>query len=128
MVARSVPTDVGGRLVRIETLLEETFKPKLQEIADAVCRLEEANSQPEGTPAGRELARRAEAARCAALDAHKDALAAALQAKTANDTAGSILKTWKDIQGTVNIAARVLITLATIVAIIVGAHTLGLIP
>jgi hypothetical protein len=127
MAARISPTDVGGRLVRIETLLEETFQPKLQEIADAVRRLEEANAAPEGTPAGRELARRAEVARCAAADAHTDALKAAVQAQTALDTAKGILTTWQDIKGIVSVASRVVVVIAALLAAIVAAHTLNLI-
>ena len=127
MAARVLPADVGGRLVRIETLLEETFMPKLQEIADAVCRLEEANTKPEATPAGRELARRAEEARCAATDAHKDALQAASQARAALDTSQGILKTWKDIQGSIAIGMKIIVLIATVLAIVVAAHTLGVI-
>ena len=111
--------------MRIETLLEEIIQPKLQEIADAVCRLEEANTAPEGTPAGRELARRAEVANCAATNAHTDALKAAAQAQVALDTAKGILDVWKDIRGMVSVAAKVVMVIAGVLAIIVAAHTLG---
>jgi DNA-binding transcriptional regulator GbsR (MarR family) len=57
--------------VRIETLLEETFKPKLEEISQAVQRLERANEDPDSTHAGREMARRIDEAKQQATDAKK---------------------------------------------------------
>ena len=111
--------------MRIETLLEETFQPKLQEIADAVCRLEAANDDPENTPAGRELCRRADEAHAAALAAHEDALKAFNQAKDAADTAASILGVWEDIKGVISSTGRAIVIIAAIVGIVVGLHTLG---
>jgi hypothetical protein len=113
--------------VRIETLLEETIQPKLQEIAEVVIRLEAANDKPEDTPSGRELARRVEEAKYAATTAHTDALKAAIQAQTALESARGILATWQDIKSIINLAARAVVVMAGCVAILVGAHTLGLI-